>query len=68
MPETFQGKNDSKYIIDTELSQGNLKFLPEFLKRNYLLQQNKYRNFRNILINKGTDSLNYRVVIPETQQ
>ncbi|MEJ2281408.1 MAG: hypothetical protein P8X97_05800, partial [Candidatus Bathyarchaeota archaeon] len=68
MPETFQGKNDSKYIIDTEISQGNLKFLPEFLKRNYLLQQTKYRNFRNILINKETDSLSYRVIIPEIKQ
>ncbi len=68
MSEKFQGKNDSKYIIDTEISQGNLKFLPEFLKRNYLLQQTKYRNFRNILINKEENQLSYRVLVPETQQ
>ena len=31
-----------KYKIDTELTIGNLKFLSDFLKRNYLLQKEKY--------------------------
>jgi heat shock protein HtpX len=68
MPENFQGKTDLTYTLDTELSLGNVKFLPEFLKRNYLLQQTKYRNFRNIFVNKEKNSLSYRVIIPETQK
>jgi len=46
MAESSTGKNEEKYSIDTELSSGNVKFLPEFLKRNFLLQQEKYREFR----------------------
>lgn len=48
MSEMGAGKTEVKYNIDTELSSENLKFLPEFLKRNFLLQQEKYRDFRNV--------------------
>ncbi|MCW4035135.1 MAG: M56 family metallopeptidase [Candidatus Bathyarchaeota archaeon] len=60
----------AEYSIDTEVSEGNLKFLPEFLKRNYLLQQNKYRDFRNIntATQNGKQFLTYNVTAPKTQQ
>lgn len=41
-------KFEFKYLIDTELSRGITKVLPDFLKHNYLLQKLKYRNARNI--------------------
>lgn len=70
MAESYTGKNEEKYSIDTELSSGNVKFLPEFLKRNYLLQQEKYREFRNIEVNveNGRHFLSYRVLVPKTNQ
>ncbi len=70
MAETYRAKNEAKYSIDTELSSGNVKFLPEFLKRNYLLQQEKYREFRNIEVNieNGKHFLSYRVLVPKTNQ
>lgn len=70
MAETSSVKNEAKYSIDTELSSGNAKFLPEFLKRNYLLQQEKYREFRNIEVNteNGRQYLSYRVLVPKTNQ
>jgi heat shock protein HtpX len=70
MAESSTEKSEEKYIIDTELSSGNVKFLPEFLKRNYLLQQEKYREFRNIevKVEDGRHSLSYRVMVPETGQ
>jgi heat shock protein HtpX len=70
MPEISTGKNEFRYTADTELSYGNVKFLPEFLKRNYLLQQEKYRDFRNVDITVEHDrhSLSYRVLVPRTTQ
>jgi heat shock protein HtpX len=60
----------TEYSIDTDVSVGNLKFLPEFLKRNYLLQQNKYRHFRNISATTENDKpvLSFNVREPTTQQ
>lgn len=57
------------YTIETEVSLGNLKDLPEFLKRNYLLQHKKYRNFKRIALTTEHDrhALVYRVLTP-TQQ
>ena len=70
MSEGSTVKNEIKYSIDTELSSGNLKFLPEFLKRNYLLQQEKYRKFRNIKVNteNGRHFLSYQILVPKTNQ
>ena len=70
MPELYTGKNKFRYSIETEFSSGNIKFLPEFLKRNYLLQQKKYRDFRNVTVRTENDehSLSYRVVVPRTSQ
>lgn len=61
-------ETELKYIIDTELSVGNLKFLPEYLRRHYLLQHEKYRTFRNIRIITENDEhyLSYRVLVPKT--
>ena len=69
-PEMGTGKTELKYTIETELSSGNLKFLPEFLKRNYLLQQEKYRDFRNVGATVENDRyfLTYRIRIPGTEQ
>lgn len=69
MSENDVVKNEKKYSIDTEVSVGNLKFLPEFLKRNYLLQQEKYREFKNINITKNQrHALSYTVMVPNTDQ
>ncbi len=59
-----------RYTIDTELSPGNLEFLPEYLRRYYLLQHEKYRTFRNISIftDNGGHYLSYRVLVPKTAQ
>jgi len=64
------GETELKYTIDTELSPGNLKFLPEYLRRYYLLQHEKYRAFRNIRVvdENGEHYLAYRVLVPETSQ
>ena len=63
-------RGEIKYIIDTELSHGNTKFLPEFLRRNYLLQKEKYRDVRNIgvTVEDKRHLLKYRVRVPETEQ
>jgi len=63
-------KTALKYMIDTELSSGNLKFLPEYLRRHYLLQHEKYRTFRNVRIitENGGLCLSYRVLIPKTDR
>ena len=63
-------KTEVKYRIETELSSGDVKFLPEFLKRNYLLQQENYRDFKNvgIAVENGRSFLNYRVWVPRTEQ
>ncbi|NIQ07004.1 MAG: hypothetical protein GWO20_15130, partial [Candidatus Korarchaeota archaeon] len=44
--------------------------LPEYLRRHYLLQHEKYRAFRNIRVvtENGGNSLTYRVLVPETSQ
>jgi heat shock protein HtpX len=64
------GETELRYMVDTELSPGNLKFLPEYLRRHYLLQHEKYRAFRNIriTIENGEHYLSYRVLVPETNQ
>ncbi|UCE15898.1 MAG: M48 family metalloprotease [Candidatus Bathyarchaeota archaeon] len=64
------GETEFKHVIDTELSTGNLRFLPEYLRRHYLLQHEKYRAFRNIRIitENGGHRLSYRVLVPETSQ
>jgi len=70
LQEIGADETESRYTIDTELSRGNLKFLPEYLRRHYLLQHEKYRAFRNIRIiaeNEG-HSLSYRVLVPKTNQ
>jgi heat shock protein HtpX len=60
----------TEYSIDTDISVGNLNFLPEFLKRNYFLQQNKYRHFRNItaITEDSKPVLSFNVLEPTTQQ
>jgi hypothetical protein len=40
------GEAELNYTADTELSLGNLGFLPEYLKRNHLRQHEKYRALR----------------------
>jgi len=64
------GETELKYTIDTELSPGNLKFLPEYLRRHYLLQHEKYRAFKNIrtITENGRHYLSYRVLVPETNR
>jgi heat shock protein HtpX len=59
-----------KYTIDTELSIGNLKYLPEYLRRQYLLLHKEYRTFFDVrIINEnGKPSLAYNVVGPHTNQ
>ena len=59
-----------KYKIDTELSLGNLGFLPEYLRRHYLIRHEKYRAFRNIRVitENGGPCLSYRVLVPKTDQ
>lgn len=63
-------ETEVRYIIDTELSIGNLEFLPEYLRRHYLLQHEKYRDFRDIrvLAEDGRHHLFYRVLVPRTAQ
>ena len=65
-----EGEMELKYIIDTELSTGNLSFLPEYLRRRYLLQHEKYRSFRNVRLipENGVPRLSYRVLVPKTTQ
>ncbi len=64
------GATEVKYKIDTELSPGNLRFLPEYLRRHYLLQHKKYRTFREIRIitEDGKNYLSYIVSVPKTNQ
>jgi len=64
------GETGLKYTIDTELPLGNLKFLPEYLRRHYLLQHEKYRDFKNIgIITENAEQyLSYRVLVPKTNQ
>jgi len=63
-------ETELRYTIDTELSSGNLNFLPEYLRRHYLLQHEKYRTFRKIRIitENGQHFLSYRVLVPKTNQ
>ncbi|MCP8304985.1 MAG: M48 family metalloprotease [archaeon] len=64
------GKTEFKYTIDTEFPIGNLKFLPEYIRRYYLIRHEKYRAFRNIRITteNGRHNLSYRVLVPKTDQ
>ncbi|MFX0204045.1 MAG: hypothetical protein ACFFCW_48725, partial [Candidatus Hodarchaeota archaeon] len=70
MQETGNGETELKYTIDTELSSGNLGFLPEYLRRQYLLQHEKYRAFRKIsvTVENGRHHLSYKVLVPKTGQ
>jgi len=70
LQERSAGGTELRYTIDTELSIGNLEFLPEYLRRHYLLQHEKYRAFRNVRVvtEDGGTSLTYRVLVPETSQ
>ena len=58
------------YTIDTELSIGNLKFLPEYVRRHYLLFHEKYHAFWDVRIIKenGDQSLTYKVVSSQPNQ
>ena len=68
----FKGESiretELNYTIDTELSIGNLGFLPEYLRRHYLLEHGKYRTFKNVRVitEDAKLSLFYRVSIPKT--
>jgi len=46
------------------------KFLPEYLRRHYLLEHQKYRDFKKIRIiaENGKRYLSYRVLVPKTNQ
>jgi hypothetical protein len=46
LQKTGAGEAELNYTADTELSLGNLGFLPEYLKRHHLRQHEKYRAFR----------------------
>jgi hypothetical protein len=63
-------KNQYSYTIDTELSVGNLNYLPEYLRRRYLLQKNKYRTFfdRHVRYKGGNQYLSYKVAVPKKNQ
>jgi heat shock protein HtpX len=63
-------KTALEHTIDTELSQTNLRFLPEYLRRFYILKNDKYRTFENVEITteNGINRLVYRVVVPKTNQ
>lgn len=62
--------NEEVYTIDTEISRGNVQFLPEFLRRHYLLKHKKYRSFKNVelAIKNERYYLSYRVLIPDKRQ
>lgn len=68
--EQGAGKMKYVYTIDTELAIGNLKFLPEYLRRQYLLQHDKYRAFWDIHVRPGTDAphLSYKVATSQKDQ
>jgi len=70
LQEIGADETESMYTIDTELSRGNLKFLPEYLRRHYVLQHEKYRAFRNIRIiaENGRHLLSYRVLVPKSNR
>ncbi len=70
LQKTGHDETELKYTIDTELSSGNLGFLPEYLRRQYLLQHEKYRAFRNIrvTVENGRHRLEYKVLVPKTGQ
>jgi heat shock protein HtpX len=59
-----------KYSIDTELSIGTLKFLPEYLRRQYLLLHEEYRTFFDVQImhKDGQQALSYKVAGPHPNQ
>ena len=70
LQEISAGATELNYTIDTELSPGNLGFLPEYLRRHYLLRHEEYRAFRNIRVvtENGGHYLSYRVLVPKTNQ
>ena len=66
MSEMGIGRTELKYIIDTEVSYGNVKFLPEFLKRNYLLQKKKYRDkVKNVAKKNNAFLTSIRCICPD---
>jgi heat shock protein HtpX len=70
LQKTDANETELKYTIDTELSLGNLEFLPQYLRRHYLLRHEKYRAFRNISVTTENEMhhLSYRVLVPKTNQ
>jgi hypothetical protein len=48
LQKTGAGEAELNYTADTELSLGDLGFLPEYLKRHHLRQHEKYRAFRRL--------------------
>ncbi|MCW3982226.1 MAG: hypothetical protein NWE81_03850 [Candidatus Bathyarchaeota archaeon] len=61
-------KAEVNYTIDTEVSPSNMRFLPSFLRRQYLLHHEKYRDFRRVrFFEEGGHRLSYRVLIPDTR-
>ena len=71
LPEAeFIGETELKYVIDTELSIGSLGFLPDFLRRQYLLRYENYTAFRNIRIitERQKTIFSFGVYVPNTNQ
>ncbi len=69
---SVQGAEQRTYAstIDTEVAVGNVAFLPEFLRRRYLLEHEKYRAFWDIHVrsNTATPALAYKVAYPHRNQ
>jgi heat shock protein HtpX len=70
LKEEGASKMEYEYTIDTELAIGNLKFLPEYLRRQYLLEHDKYRAFWDIHVLSGKDApyLSYKVATSQKNQ
>lgn len=69
-PMSDDGQNLYRSTIDTELSLGNVQYLPEYLRRRYLLDKSKYRTFFDIHVRSRDDipSLMYTVAGPALHQ
>ncbi len=67
-----QGADQRTYAstIDTEVAVGNVAFLPEFLRRRYLLEHEKYRAFWDVHVRSNTapPALAYKVAYPHKNQ
>ena len=63
----FSGSGESRlYKIDTELSSGNIMYLPDFLYREYLQKVYPYRILPGASFNSMENILVYRVQVPNT--